>query len=364
MKLFYSVKKGFAFLLMIIPLFVTAQQMTTVVPSVNCNFAYTFNTTDEGFSAPSIYSDPNDFGLYWNGSQLQEVTGSFLTNRTASTISGIYLNTEMNRTTIGFDYTVPAGTEYRIRVVSGVTNPPLEILATTANGPLWTAFAGTSGSLCLELQDMDLPAGAHLRYEIGVRTVNPGNIVFDNFRKQAFTIPLPVTFLGFIARETPGGLKLLWNVAEEINVRGYEIESSTDGANFTSIGFVAAGGKDNYSFLHAEFSGTRYFRIKNVDIDNNYKYSGTIRVVNDQPITDLRLYPVPAGEMVYLEHQKQSQAGIISVISSEGRVLRQINTIPNSYQTSINLGGLNSGIYFIKLEYANGLVRTLSCVKN
>ncbi len=365
MKPIYTTR-AIAFLFILFPLLSSSQQPTTVVNSSNCNFTYTFNTTDEGFSSPSIYSDANDFGLFWNGANLSETTGANFSNRTASTISGIFMNTESVRTTVGFDYTVPAGTEYRIRIISGVFSPPLEILASTANGPIWSAFPSTSGSLCLELQDADLPVTGQIRYEISFRTINPGVIMIDNFRKATQNIPLPVTFLGFIAREmNDGSHKLLWNVDEEINVRGYEVESSNDGINFIKIGYVPASSKSNYSFIINEsIKGIKYFRVRNIDIDNRFKYTGVIRIQNTSELSNIKLYPVPATDILYLEHKKQNERAAISVINMDGKTLIQTYSQPGSYQTSIYVNQLPAGIYMIKYDNGKGSLETSRFIKN
>ena len=366
MKTLYTAKKLFGLLFTCIPLLGIAQQATTVVPSANCIFTYTFNTTDEGFSSPSIYSDDNDFGIFWNGSLLTETAGAGISIRTASAISPVFFNTEVNKTTVGFDYTAPAGTDYRIRVISAVTNPPLEILASTANGPLWTSLPSTSGSLCLELQDMDLTGGSQIRYEITFRTTNTGAITFDNFRRAAFNAPLPVTFLGFIARESAtGSVLLLWNVADEINVRGYEVETSSDGITFALAGFVNASGKDNYSFDYTQsFKGTRYFRVRNIDIDNRYKYTGVIRVQRENANPQIKVYPNPASDQVVLEHQKQSGKAVILIINMNGTTVLQTYSLAGSYQTSLNVASLKPGAYFVKIDEGKGAVQTATFIKN
>lgn len=353
------------FLALITPLLSFSQQQTTVVNSSNCNFTYTFNTTDEGFSSPSIYSDANDFGLYWNGSFLAETAGSALPIRSASTISGIYVNSESVRTTIGFDYVAPAGTQYRIRVISGMFNPPLEILATTANGSIWTSLPSTNGTLCLELQDADLALNTQIRYEITFRTINPGDISIDNFRRAAANIPLPVTFLSFIARDiSDNDLKLIWNVGEENNVRGYEIESSTDGVNFSPIGYVTATGNANYSFTHSSnIKGTQFFRVRNIDIDNKYKYTGIIRVQRNSVSNDLKLYPSPVSDMLFIQHVNQPRQAKITVVNAAGNIVYQTLSQSGSFQTSINLSHLSKGIYFIRYDDGNNMVQTSRFLK-
>lgn len=344
---------------------ILGQQPTTTTPSIDCNFTYTFNTTDEGFSSPSIYSDDNDLSFFWDGSKLIENSGlnGF---RTASTISGIFVNNEVSQTTLGFDYVVPNNAEYRIRIISGSINPPLEILGTTANGPVWTEFPATSGSLCLTLKDNDLPFGTMIRYEITIRATAGGNMIIDNFRKSSQNSPLPVTFLGFIAKENPTGTtKLIWNVSEEINVEKYLVESSVDGQNFTTIGTVSASGKDNYSFTTADVvKGNVFFRIKSVDYDRATKYSGIIRIKSNFQDAKVNLYPVPTNDVLYIEHRKLTEPAKITIIGVDGRIVYQTLSQPNSYQTSVNVRTFRQGIYFVKYEESTGVIHSSKFIKN
>ncbi len=355
----------FAFTFSFLCISAKAQFPTTVVNSTDCNFTYTFNTSNEGFSSPSIYSDANDLGLYWDGSRLVETAGANLNSRSASTISPIYVNTEHNATTVGFDYEVPANTDYRVRVVSTITNAPLEILATTANGPIWTPLPGTSGSICIELQDEDLPAGGHIRIEITFRATNPGILVLDNFRRLALESPLPVTFLGLIARENNDGtIRLLWNVAEEINVTGYDVETSNDGINFTRLANVPAGGKSNYFYNTNEIiKGTRYFRIKNVDVDGRFKYSGVIRIKNNTMDGLIKLYPVPVSDVLFIEHRKVVEPATVTISDMQGKIVFQTVTQPNSYQTSIHVRQLIPGMYIVRYQEKSGISHTAKFIR-
>ncbi len=136
MKLLYSAK---ATLLCYVCLssasFLAAQSPTTVNPSAGCSFVFNFNSSDEGFSSPSIYSDDDDVSFFWNATDGALVDNSGISNRDGSLISPIYPNSLNGQTIVGFTYSAPAGTDYRIRIISGVN---ADILATTANGPVWT----------------------------------------------------------------------------------------------------------------------------------------------------------------------------------------------------------------------------------
>ncbi|HLG39272.1 MAG TPA: hypothetical protein VI461_06365, partial [Chitinophagaceae bacterium] len=201
-----------------------AQSPTSVFTSSDCNSVRTFDSTDEGFSSPSIYSDDDNVSFFWNSTIGALVESSGIIVREGSLISPLFIKNVSGQTVVGFTYSAPAGTEYRIRVISGLIGTPLEILATTANGPEWDPLPSASGTLCLLLVDADLAVAQGLRYEFSFRANQASDIIFDNFSINAATAPLPVTFLGFVARKNNNGsIKLLWDVGEEINVNSYSV---------------------------------------------------------------------------------------------------------------------------------------------
>ena len=104
--------------------------------------------------------------------------------------------------------------------------------------------------------------------------------MFDDLSAAVALGPLPVTFQGFVARKLDDGTtKLLWDVSQEVNVKGYYVEASANGLNFQNIGYVSATGKNVYSLNYVDkISGTMYFRIKNEDLDGKNKYSAIIKL--------------------------------------------------------------------------------------
>ena len=351
-----------------------AQFPTTTTTVTNCSVFRNFNQFNENFSTPSIYSNANDVSLFYNSTQGALVETSGITGtREGSVISPGYLNSTDNEVTIGFYYQAPAGTEYRIRVISAVSNPPLEIIATTANGPQYTPFPGTSGTLCLRLEDLDLDANAIVRFEFTYRYIG-GNgapsltpFLFDDVALTVQGGPLPVDFLGFIAREQiDGSTNLLWDVAHEVNVKGYNVETSTDGSNFTTMGFVAAAGKSVYSLPYTnKISGTRFFRVRSIDFDNKFKLSGIIKVKGkEEKFSSIQLYPVPAVTQVFLQHDKAAGNAMISILSADAKVLKEVRPVSNSFQTQLNVAELKAGVYFVRYDNGAGKIESLKMVKN
>lgn len=340
-----------------------AQFPTTVSNANNCSVFRNFNASHEGFSSPSIYSDPNDVSFYWDAALGAEIETSQLTMRTGSLISPIYVQTEPGVATLGFKYSVPLGTSYRVRIISAEPNDPLEILATTANGPVYTPFTQTSGNICLLLMDADLVAGKKVRFEFAYRGTQPGSFLFDDLALSVAAGPLPVTFQGFVARKNSDGtIKLLWNVAKEQNVKGYIVETSTNGADFKNGGYVSAAQKDVYSFdYHGQQSARMFFRIKNVDFDGKSTYSSIIKVfAKDQTGSGIQLYPVPASEQVTIQHLKASPNTMITLYSAVGKLLQQVRAAPLTLQTQLNISNLAKGVYIVK--YTDGMAKEQSAM--
>lgn len=343
-----------------------AQHPTIVTPANNCTVFRNFNTTDEGFSSPSIYSDGNDVSFFWDETAGAEIENSGLTTRNGSLISPIYLTTEPGQVTVGFRYEAPPNTQYRIRVITGLIGSPLEIIATTANGPVYTPLPSTSGNICLLLSDEDITMATQVRFEFTFRATQPGNVLFDDLALTVAGGPLPVNFLGFVARRnTDGTIKLMWNVADEVNVKGYYVESSTNGVDFTNAGYVAAGGKDNYSLDHSRLIKTTFFRVKNVDFDNRSKYTPIIKVTaSEKADSQVQVYPVPARDVVTVDHNKSSDRSVITLLSPDGKVMKRVTAIPNTLQTQVNINDLNRGVYIIRYDDGQGKVESVKMIKN
>jgi hypothetical protein len=346
---------------------VIAQAPTVVTTATNCTVFRNFNTSDEGFSSPSIYSSAEDVQFSWNAGAGAEIESSGLNVRSGSLISPVYVLSSNNQLTVGFRYAAPANTEFRIRIISALTSPPLEILATTANGPVYTSLPATSGNICLLLNDADLTIGREIRVEFTFRANLPGNILFDDLALTVAGGPLPVLFQGFVARKNADGtLKLLWDVGTETNVKGYYVESSTNGVDFTTVGYVPATGSKIYSLdYNSKLVQTMFFRVKNVDFDGRSKYTPIIKVyAKEQTDAQIQVYPNPATDMVTIQHRRSAENSKITLISPDGKVLQQVVAVANTFQTQVNVSTLTSGLYIVRYDDGKGAVQTAKILKN
>jgi hypothetical protein len=109
--------------------------------------------------------------------------------------------------------------------------------------------------------------------------------------------PLPVTWYYFNGYYADGQSFLQWNTASEINNEGFEVQHSTNGVHFASIGWVEGHGTTNvaneYHFVHENpVQGWNYYRLKQVDFDGKFEYSRLIPVFADN-LPRVEIYPNP-----------------------------------------------------------------------
>lgn len=121
------------------------------------------------------------------------------------------------------------------------------------------------------------------------------------------TIPLPVKYKNFDVNRKSTLNHLQWTTASETNNDYFEIQHSTDGRNFKVVGQVKGYGNSNtdrdYFFSH-EVSGTAisYYRLKQVDFDGKYEYSGiiSVRSENDRWDESIAVSPNPVNDFLFV----------------------------------------------------------------
>lgn len=78
----------------------------------------------------------------------------------------------------------------------------------------------------------------------------------------------------------------------------------------------------------------------------------------------MQAYPNPATDQVTIQHVAPANRAVISVISTDGKIVFQQTVLPNTFQTQFSVGRLSKGMYILKFDDSKGDVRTLQLVKN
>jgi len=195
---------------------------------------------------------------------------------------------------------------------------------------------------------------------------NTNNIItVDNFTSSASSssVILPVKFSSLDARTTNNSVSLKWVVGTEINVTGYDIEKSSDGRNFSKIGFVAAAAQTSYSFVDPKPASVSYYRIKSVDGDGKFTYSSVSLVKAGQSMIILKAFPSPFTKNLSVQHATANGGSLITISSEDGRLIKSVVPVVGTQQTDIDLSTATSGLYLIRFVNGNKEVQTLKILK-
>lgn len=202
--------------------------------------------------------------------------------------------------------------------------------------------------------------------------VKNGDVEVGNASKSQF---LPVALLTFSAEIIENDINLKWATASETNSEYFAIEKSkslnSDSA-WIQAGVVPGQGTSNtlieYEYLDKEaYEGITYYRLRQVDINGDLKYSDPI-VVNRIIIDDFSysIVPNPTGEdEATLFINNKTLANLLIVVYDEsGKLMQTTNPcIVNSCVLKLDFSSYQNGIYFITIKkddklYQNKIVKT------
>ncbi len=174
------------------------------------------------------------------------------------------------------------------------------------------------------------------------------------------SIVLPIDLLFFTGECNNNNIVLKWATASETNNEYFTVERSEDGSQWEAVGTVKSTGNSsitqNYSYTIGETSDKiSYFRLKQTDLDGNFKYFNTIPVNNcNSNSAGLSIYPNPSnGRSLFGKiNLKANEEYSIIIFDAVGNVvLRSTSSQP---QFTVNFPQtLPSGVYFAKLSSAS-----------
>lgn len=184
-----------------------------------------------------------------------------------------------------------------------------------------------------------------------------GYSVFSPFTLGSVSTALPVELTNFFATRNGNVIKLNWNTESEQNNAYFEVQRSADGIRFSTIGKVNGAGNSSqtirYNFIdNKPQEGRNYYRLRQVDFDDKFALS-VIVSENMESQSEIRLYPNPFSEQVFVQYPKATKGSVYRIIGMDGRVTKSGNLQENSTQMNINLGGLKSGSYIL-IIHING----------
>ena len=173
--------------------------------------------------------------------------------------------------------------------------------------------------------------------------------------------PLPLVLDGFTALlNTDKSITLDWNTQMETNSSSIQIERSADGESWKAIGSVMAKGNSsvvtNYTFTDAQpLSGTNFYRLRMIDIDNSYAYSD-VKVIRTSVVSKISFFPNPAREYVNVSIGAGSGTQVlIRLINPAGQLLQEKRAEAGAgVVVSFPVGNYAPGLYILSVISADG----------
>jgi hypothetical protein len=169
--------------------------------------------------------------------------------------------------------------------------------------------------------------------------------------------PLPVQLSAFSGAVEKCGVKLKWESQSEINFKAYQVEYSTNGTDFITLGTVNAANNtstiNNYEFVQpASVTGKGIYRLKMIDIDGKYKYSDRIVLNVRCNGNDVLIYPNPSKDFINVSilNPAVSYTATAKLYNVSGQLVIY-KTVKNG-SNKIDIKNLSAGVYYLAIADA------------
>jgi len=178
---------------------------------------------------------------------------------------------------------------------------------------------------------------------------------------------LPVSLENFTALPQGEDVLINWTVSEEMNVKNYQVEHSTDNVKFSKLNTIPATSHHYYSLLHTSpANGSNYYRLNIINADGSFIYS-PVRRVNFDKNSSVDVYPNPAKNIINirLNGTLVNESASVCLFSFDGRLLKQQNINVDGQPEAMDVSRFQAGFYFIKIYFRDMiLVRKIEVTKH
>ena len=164
---------------------------------------------------------------------------------------------------------------------------------------------------------------------------------------------LPVSMKSFNVKKQIGKVSLTWETADESNNKGFEIQRRLNNGQYETVAFVPAkainGGGASYAYDDQSLlpDGSIYYRLRQVDNDEQSRYSDIRMIHNNTKKLNVSVYPNPSNGAATLILPEAAGSMDITIEDFTGRTVQRWTSY-NSNNLQINQ--LRPGIYMIRVQ--------------
>jgi hypothetical protein len=204
----------------------------------------------------------------------------------------------------------------------------------------------------------------------------PGAGVYSKFLNDfspftfgyAFFRILPVKLKSFTGMLHDKQGLLLWTVADNHEVEGFDVEHGTNGATFQMIGKVNAGNTVNYRYYHNGLvPGNNYYRLVMRGKDGSRLYSNVVVIPFGVPATSIvGLQPTVVRDMTQLSVvSARPQQVQIRLLDMGGRLIRTEKAALQSGNNVVPIytRGLSAAMYSVHVLTEDGVQANYKILK-
>lgn len=214
-----------------------------------------------------------------------------------------------------------------------------------------------------EVNSALLRSADNMKIQIQVKAGDiSSTVVFDleNCAKKP-VITLPVELISFKGVGTDQGVALTWVTASEKDCAYFTVQHSSDGSLFEAVGKLSGNGNSlsekTYKFTHpTPLNGKNFYRLKQVDVDDSFRFSPIILVDTNKLATPgFSIYPNPATEnkfYIWLENKTSPNQTVRFWLSDlTGKTLLE-QDFKARQEILVDLAGkgLPAGLYLVKVQ--------------
>lgn len=178
---------------------------------------------------------------------------------------------------------------------------------------------------------------------------------------------LRISISSFTATKLASSVLLNWKTSSESNSKNFDVQRSTDGVNWETIGTVDAAGNSSvelsYSFIDEHpVKGTNYYRLKLNDLDSRFNFSETrVVVFGGTGIGGIKVLPNPVMTRVYVTTTSSVNLQSVYVYSADGKLMQRNDQFVAG--SSVDMSQMAPGTYMLKITDKQGNTEMAKVVK-
>lgn len=250
---------------------------------------------------------------------------------------------------------------------------PITVASSASQQNIWLLWSSTPNTFTngqytyLRIRITPASSGmttAHATGYFGSGEVEDYQVLVDNY-------PLATHLIDFNAVLQDNKVKLSWTATEEPGSYGYEVERSSDNANWTKVSFVEANNNTGtYQYQSEDINplkGTSYYRIRILETAGTNRYSNIKKIDNNSLGSDLTIMPNPATTFTHLKFESRwSGMSQIRFLDIQGKTVLSLNQRINTGLNEINVNlpeTINAGTYIVTINADGEIIQEKLFIK-